>query len=668
MNLSVATKIIGGFSIISILLIITSVSSLLNFNTIQGVSEFTIPTLTSSNELAIELSEIGTLTVKAYYQHDLKLLAQSRDSFTLANTSFAASLEKLESLVQKQPDLTGKLTPVGDVYKTLVGQINDIFNNRKASVEQKNALFSITENLEDNLDEAANLLLDLADHDLAATTLKRSVEQAERIESLFNVVINSTFEHRDALDKQLASEAAEDMQTVFSDIQAAFNQLSLDLVLNGEQETAAELKLIYAEISKLLTSKINIFTIKTAQLHALSQASKQLVTAEQTLLTAKRILASQFTLANAAIESANVMVKQAVSSGNNQAIVIMIVSIITSIVIARLTLLSITRPLARVNKMLKIVSNGDLSHKLDQNGTDEFSLLSKNCNTLIDSLRGLIQSIVSSSCQLASAAEETSTVTTISTKAIQDQRSQVEKAATATTAMSSTSKTVLSSAKEALVEIKNADEQAERVKEISVQNRATIELLANKVETASSVINQLQQNSASIGGILDVIRGLAEQTNLLALNAAIEAARAGEHGRGFAVVADEVRRLANNTQNSAQEINVMIEVLQTGAEEAVNVMEIGKNQAANCVAQSQQADKALTTITHAVHEAYDRSTQIANVAQEQSAVVNEISDNLESIVISAEQTSSASLQTAESSSEVAHLAEDLQESVQAFTL
>ena len=318
--------------------------------------------------------------------------------------------------------------------------------------------------------------------------------------------------------------------------------------------------------------------------------------------------------------------------------------------------------------MLHVVASGDLSRKLDESGNDEFAQLSHNCNLLIESLRMLIQSIVSRSTQLATAAEQTSAVTAQSTTAIEEQRIQVEQAASATTEMSSTAQSVLSSANDALGEIKQADDEAERVKVISGRNRQTIELLANEVESASQVINKLQQDSASIGSILDVIRGIAEQTNLLALNAAIEAARAGEQGRGFAVVADEVRTLASRTQESTQEIQNMIEVLQGGAEKAVSVMETGKKQATNCVEQSVQAEQALDTITHAVHEAFDRSSQIATAAEEQSVVAHEISENLESIVAIAEQTTAGSKQTAESSSEVARLAEELQHSVQEFKI
>ncbi|NQZ20890.1 MAG: methyl-accepting chemotaxis protein [Colwellia sp.] len=672
MNLTVAKKIIGGFTIIAVLLVITSAISLMNLNTIHQStlqqSELAIPTLQGSNKLANTLTQIGNLTLRAYYQTELTPLNKNLSSFNSEKSGFATELKKLKTVVQKENSLLSNLRKVDSVYNKLEKEIETVFRNRKISIEEALILTEKIDILEEKADDAATLLLDLADHDLADTKLQRAVELGEHIETLLNGVVSSGFEYKELIDIKSTDLVGREISNAFVDVEKSFIDIFSELKGKGIDDVAADLATALEELTGLINSKDGIFAHKDKQLLALKTATENLSAAESDIKQANDILAKQVNLANQTAIAAGNLVNEKVSEGNTQTTLIAIGSIIAAIAIAWFTLISITRPLSRVNKMLNIVASGDLSHKLDESGKDEFAELSRNCNLLIDSLRNLIQGIVSRSTQLATAAEETSAVTAQSTTAIAEQRSQVEQAASATTQMSSTSQSVLASANDTLGEIKQADDEAKRIKVISERNRQTIELLASEVDEASKVINKLQQDSASIGSILDVIRGIAEQTNLLALNAAIEAARAGEQGRGFAVVADEVRTLASRTQESTQEIQNMIEVLQSGAQQAVGVMNTGKKQAANCVEQSREAEKALETITHSVHEAFDRSTQIASAAEEQSVVAHEISENLESIVAIAEQTTAGAQQTAESSNEVAKLAEELQQSVQEFKL
>ena len=672
MKLTVAMKIIGGFTIISLLLILTSTISWNSLNTISDATtqqnELAIPTLKGSNKLANDLTGIGNLTLRAYYQTELAALAENQAAFDTDKSNFRAQLKKLKDIVQSEASLITNLRKVDPVYDSLESEIDNVLSNRKRAIEQRFALIDKIDIIEEKADDTATVLLDLAYHDQATTKLKQAVKLGERLETLLNSIVTSTFEYREIKDQQSADLVTSEIENSFNDIEKSITGVVAELKQQGMDDIADELTSSFSALQVYITGSDKIFTNKNNQLNAIAAATASLKSAENGISSANAILDTQIDLANETTTATRTLVEESVSDGTLNTLVITVISIVLAIVIAWITLTSIIRPLGRVNEMLNFVASGDLSRKLDESGNDEFAQLSRNCNLLIDSLRNLIQSIVSRSTQLATAAEQTSAVTAQSTTAIQEQRIQVEQAASATTEMSSTAQSVLSSANDALGEIKQADDEAERVKVISGRNRATIELLANEVESASQVINKLQQDSSSIGGILDVIRSIADQTNLLALNAAIEAARAGEHGRGFAVVADEVRTLASRTQVSTQEIQNMIEVLQGGAEKAVSVMDAGKEQATNCVDQSIEAEKALDTITHAVHEAFDRSSQIATAAEEQSVVAHEISENLESIVAIAEQTTAGAQQTAESSSEVARLAEELQQSVQEFKL
>ena len=246
------------------------------------------------------------------------------------------------------------------------------------------------------------------------------------------------------------------------------------------------------------------------------------------------------------------------------------------------------------------------------------------------------------------------------------QQSETSQVVTAMNEMTATVQEVARHATEAASAANKADHASVEGKKVVLSTMNAIEALSSEVHSAANVISQLEKDSENIGTVLDVIKGIAEQTNLLALNAAIEAARAGEQGRGFAVVADEVRTLASRTQQSTQEIQAMIENLQVGAQTAVKVMDESRAKAESSVSQAAKAGGSLEDITHSVSLINDMNTQIATAAEEQSAVAEEINRNIVNISEIVDRTADGANQTSIASEELASLAAQLQQLVNQF--
>ncbi len=350
----------------------------------------------------------------------------------------------------------------------------------------------------------------------------------------------------------------------------------------------------------------------------------------------------------------------------NIAIASMVVSIGLAVLLAFFTARSIARAVAEIEHAATRLAEGDLSARVTHTGNDELSQVAGAFNKMADKFKSSLGEVSGATAQLAAAAEELSAISAETNQGISQQQSETAQVATAMNEMSTTVHDVARNATQAAQATQGADAEAQRGKQVVKENIKAIDALATEVERAAQVIQKLEAESASIGTVVDVIRGIAEQTNLLALNAAIEAARAGEQGRGFAVVADEVRTLASRTQQSTQEIQQMIQRLQTGAGEAVKVMVEGRNRAQVSVKQAAQAGESLESITRAVANIADLNTQIASAAEEQSSVAEEINRNIITISQVGQQTSQASQQTMVASEELARLAARLQNVVSQF--
>jgi methyl-accepting chemotaxis protein len=360
-------------------------------------------------------------------------------------------------------------------------------------------------------------------------------------------------------------------------------------------------------------------------------------------------------------------VKQVQSASLFSLTALALVSLILGAFISKVIISNIVTPITQLMATLTAMAeDNDLTKRMNFTSKDEVGAMGNTFNIFVEKLQRLVSGIASSSEQLSTAAEETSVVSVTTNQNIAQQKNETFKVASAITEMTSTVQDVAASAEKASLAASQGDRDSNTGRQAVEDIVSSINALESEISNSTTVIRQLKTDSENIGTVLDVIKNIAEQTNLLALNAAIEAARAGEQGRGFAVVADEVRSLAQKTQDSTHEIESLISTLQLGSDNAVKSMDNNKTSIEGLVGKAVNASESLSAITHSVGSITEMNLLIATAAEQQSQVVKEINKNIHNIQEVSESTADGSEQVSKASQEIAKLSENLKAMVNQF--
>ncbi|WP_196140578.1 methyl-accepting chemotaxis protein [Aliikangiella sp. G2MR2-5] len=665
MNLTVTARIAGGSGLVVLLLIALSFTGLSGVSSIDegltAVTDRSTPMLISGSENVSTLLK-ATVAVNRFHQSDnTDKLAEYESRYQELMKKNQQTASALAAVAKNYPEVLASLNESNEAIQTFSGLAPQVFEKHRKDLSLGKSIESMRSAFEDVADELDSFLYDFADE-------LGSGDTASNLQSMSNMVREATVTVTDALvlrNIDGVDSAIRDINALLEDFGNKFTSVQNDSTAQSSEFYGDTVNAI-ATFKKLTAGQGNLLASHRERLVARAEGEALLDQSDAAATLAQSHLNNVFSKVKSLTQSIKDDAGEKVSSSRTLLLVFAVIAILVAASVNYWVLRSVTGPLNEVLRVINQVSRGDLKEKAEVYSEDELGTLSKGFNNLIDALREMLKEIGSSSEQLSASAEQTAAISGQSNENINHQKEQTDMIATAMTEMTATVDEVANSANNTLLEVQKANSETVEGQSVVQDSISTINKLAREIESAAVVIDKLDQYSTNIGAVLDVIRGIADQTNLLALNAAIEAARAGEQGRGFAVVADEVRTLASKTQESTSEIQEMIERLQTGTREAVSVMETSRTEAQKSVEQTAKAGESLAKITQAVSVINDMSTHIASAAEEQSSVSQEMHQNVSSISEMADRTSQGASENMAASQELARLAEHMKKLVGQF--
>ncbi|CAK2758932.1 methyl-accepting chemotaxis protein [Vibrio crassostreae] len=660
---SVIKRMYAGFALIIIMFAVTITIMMNSMNQIhsnfESVSETSLPLVALSNQTSVQLLSADKSFKDFLTTQNAERMSAMRTEFAASQNSFSEVLSNLEAASQNDSTLIERIAQLRAMEERYFTEADEAMNNYVAMFE-------------------------------AQEQVQKASRDFQRLHSELTVGMKEYVADQKSISVKVMAKSyfikLQDAEVITSDALASSDVAFVQKAVNQNKKAVTHLNYAYRGLSTQLPALKNVFdesvqkfTKDVGQKGGVLDKHNNYLKAKEALYINIANLAVEVDQAMAVLDSFNVTAEEQLNSsladassiydkGLFNAIAIGIIVTVFAAAIGYHIAHSVREPLTRILGTLEGLTQGDMTQRIDIRYDNEFSRVSRHINTLADNLHNILVKLNDASDDLTKTASVNQKTSSETQTQLNSQREQTATVATAMTEMSHSVQEVANSAQSSLTMVQQVESASESGRQIMNTNISTINQLEVRLTESVGAVGELQQMSSQIGSILDVIRGIAEQTNLLALNAAIEAARAGEQGRGFAVVADEVRVLAQKTTQSTSEIETMISNLQSSSKTASNVIESCMSDMDMSVQQASSANSAMEEIQALILEISHMSTHISQAAAEQSETSGDIARNIEDINHIADKSYQAMSSIAEASQNLTILANQQGDLVHQFKL
>ncbi|WKY57210.1 HAMP domain-containing methyl-accepting chemotaxis protein [Vibrio sp. SNU_ST1] len=660
---SVIKRMYAGFALIIIMFAVTITIMMSSMNQIhsnfESVSKVSLPLVALSNQTSVQLLSADKSFKDFLTTQNSERMSAMRTEFAASQNAFSEVLGSLEAASQDNTSLTERITQLRAMEERYFTEAGEAMNNYIAMFE-------------------------------AQEQVQKASRDFQRLHSELTVGMKEYVADQKSISVKVMAKSyfikLQDAEVITSDALASSDVAFVQKAVNQNKKAVTHLNYAYRGLATQLPAIKNVFdesvknfTKDVGQKGGVLDKHNNYLKAKEALYINIANLAVEVDQAMAVLDSFNVTAEEQLNSsladassiydnGLFKAIAIGIVVTVFAAAIGYHIAHSVREPLTRILGTLEGLTEGDMTQRIDIRYDNEFSRVSRHINTLADNLHNILVKLNDASDDLTNTASVNQKTSSETQAQLNSQREQTATVATAMTQMSHSVQEVANSAQSSLTMVQQVESASESGRQVMNTNISTINQLEVRLTESVGAVGELQQMSSQIGSILDVIRGIADQTNLLALNAAIEAARAGEQGRGFAVVADEVRVLAQKTTQSTSEIETMISNLQSSSKTASNVIESCMSDMDMSVEQASSANSAMEEIQALILEISRMSTHISQAAAEQSETSGDIARNIEDINQIADKSYQAMSSIAEASQNLTILANQQGDLVHQFKL